>query len=344
MTVSRMFKMLLGLAVSLLLLPAARAATPQQYDAALARVQTALSAQIPRLRAGVASSAGSPVAFLAPRLLHPITRLERPGAPPAPVNTRLMLQDIAAADHVRDLTKRAAVYEALIRQVRALRRDLRAPFPAARPAADPRLAARAVLSLPAFQSDPLPPPSPLDRLVAWIEKQLSKLHGPHLSGGPRISPEFIRAILFLILAGALGVLVYVLVQTLRRQGGRAAPLALDEAEAALVEARDTDSLIALAEQQARAGDFRRAFRLTYLATLVALDTGGVLRFDRSKTNWEYLRALRASGRDDVFQSLSPLTREFDRLWYGFGSATAADYQRALTQYEALKAAPQAAPG
>ena len=74
---------------------------------------------------------------------------------------------------------------------------------------------------------------------------------------------------------------------------------------------------------------------------MTLDTSGVLRFDRSKTNWEYLRALRAAGRADVYDAMTPLTREFDRIWYGFASADASRITaRALTQYDALQAASQ----
>ncbi len=76
-----------------------------------------------------------------------------------------------------------------------------------------------------------------------------------------------------------------------------------------------------------------------VAILVA---SGVLRFDRSKTNWEYLRALRASGRSDVYDAMTPLTREFDRLWYGFATADRADYTRALAQYDAFQVASRGA--
>ena len=123
---------------------------------------------------------------------------------------------------------------------------------------------------------------------------------------------------------------------------KARPLALDEEEAVLMEARDNDSLLALAEQQAKTGDYRRAFRLVYLASLVTLDTDGVLRFDRSKTNWEYLRALRASGRGDVYTALTPLTREFDQVWYGLAPTDSSQYAWALAQYRALKDSARAA--
>ena len=38
--------------------------------------------------------------------------------------------------------------------------------------------------------------------------------------------------------------------------------------------------------------------------------------------------------------MTPLTREFDQVWYGFAYADASHYARALAQYQALLAAPQ----
>ena len=219
-------------------------------------------------------------------------------------------------------------------------------------AVDPVQAAHAILARPEYGSDPFPPPPLSDRIAAWLDQQFQKIHWPHAPqvnapniNPPSVSPSFIKGLLVLLAAGAVAVLIAVLVQVLSRRQARARTIPLlDETEAALVEARDTDSLLALADRQAQAGDHRRAFRLIYVATLVALDTGGVLRFDRSKTNWEYLRALRAAGRDDVYQAMMPLTREFDRIWYGFAPTGPSEYARAVAQYKALQAADmQAAP-
>jgi hypothetical protein len=251
-----------------------------------------------------------------------------------------LFAQIAAVGKEHDPQKSAAGYAALAQQIESLRQDL-APGTGPEKRVDPVAAARAVLSGPDFASDPLPPPSLMDRFAAWLDRMLSKLHGP-TGPTPRfhVDPKALEWTFYILMGLAFAVVVWLLVRALSRRGPRARPLVLDETETALVEARDTDSLLGLAEQQAKAGDYRRAFRLLYLATLIALDTGGVLRFDRSKTNWEYLRALRAAGREDVSQALTPMTREFDQVWYGFAPTTAADYARALSQHQALQAIPR----
>lgn len=316
------------------------AATPQEYDHALAEVQAVLVSQTQAMRAeevpvGVAAS------LVARQTLGTIHSIEPPGHAPVLVDASRLIAAIQMAEAVKKPEEKTDALEAVEGQIRLLRDQL------AHSAAVPDTAAtvksaRAVLAGPEFTSEPLPPPSLADRIAAWLDKVFTrKTPSPNVNM-PNINPNIILGILIVIAAAAFAVLVAVIVQAIRRRSVRSSPLALDEEEAVLVEARDNDSLLALAEQQAKAGDFRRAFRLIYLAALVALDTGGVLRFDRSKTNWEYLRALRASGRSDIYQAMTPLTREFDQVWYGFASTDASHYARALAQYQALLVAPQGA--
>ena len=326
----------------LLLLTAAgglRAATPQQYDRALAQVQAALGSQKQALDAQVISSAPPPP-LVAQQALLPIHSVEAPGQSPVLVDTSQLITAINSAEALKDPPQKRRALEALSRQIGLLRQAV-AEAPAQVPPAGAEQSARAVLARAEFASDPPPSPTWIDKFAAWLDR-VFRPRSPQVPSGPSINPYVIRGILVVIACAAFAVLVAVLVQAIGRREARAKPLALDEEEAVLVEARDTDSLLARAEQQARAGDYRRAFRLVYLASLIALDTGGVLHFDRSKTNWEYLRAMRAAGRSDVYAALTPLTREFDQVWYGFAPADASQYARALAQYEALQAAPAGA--
>lgn len=328
-------------AVLLLLMTASglHAATPQQYDRALAQVQAALGDQEQALDAQVISSSPPPP-LVAQQALVPIRSVEAPGQPPVLVDTSQLVAAISSAEALKDPLQKRPALEALSRQIDLLRQAI-AQIPASASPAAIKQSARAVLARAEFASDPPPPPSWIDKFAAWLDK-VFRPRKTNLPSGPSINPYVIRGILIAIACAAFAVLVAVLVQAIGRREARAKPLALDEEEAVLVEARDTDSLLALAEQQAKAGDYRRAFRLVYLASLVTLDSGGVLHFDRSKTNWEYLRALRAAGRGDVYAALTPLTREFDQVWYGFAPADASQYARALAQYEALQAAPAGA--
>ena len=313
------------------------AATPQEYDRALGQVQAALTRQSQALGAQVISSGPSP-SLVAQQALLPIHAVGAAGQAPVLVNTSPLVAAIGTAEGLKDIDRKLSALEAVSRQIALLRQTIvRTPLqtdPAAMAAS-----ARTVLARPEFASDPPPPPSIADKLAAWLDKLFRRRSSPQAPNMPNANPKVILGILIAVAAAAFVVLVAVLVQAIGRREARAKPLALDEEEAALVEARDNDSLLALAEQSAKTGDYRRAFRLVYLASLVALDTNGVLRFDRSKTNWEYLRLLRAAGRSDVYAALTPLTREFDQVWYGFAPADASQYARALAQYHALQSVP-----
>ena len=319
------------------------AATPQEYDDALAQVQVAMVSQAQAISADEVPPGEAP-SLLAQQTLGSIRSVELPGSAPMPVDTSRLIAAIQSAEAVKNPDEKADALAAVGAQIGTLRAAQTHLYSGVvpNPAAAKR-AARAVLSQPEFGSELPPPPSLAERIAAWLDRIFSSRQpsSPNLNL-PNVNPKIILGILIVIAAGAFAVLVAVIVQAIGRRSARSKPLALDEEEAVLVEARDNESLLGLAEQQAKSGDYRRAFRLVYLASLVALDTGGVLRFDRSKTNWEYLRALRTAGRGDIYSALTPLTREFDQVWYGFGLTDASHYARALTQYQALLAAPQAA--
>ncbi len=308
--------------------------TTAAYAKALGTVQGALEQQSRLLSHGVVAAPDSvPLERLAHRSLDGFKVVAVPEEAPQPVDNSVLEQTLHRVAGLPDARARAAAYAQAAQQIAGLRADLLAGK--ARETPKPPLpSVRAVLGRAEFDSDPLPPPSLLERLSRWLDRLFSRRHrttGPD----PNISPAFIRTLLIVVAAGAFALLVAVLVQGLRQRVRPQSALALTEEEEALVEARDADSLRALAEEQGRQGEWRRAFRLTYLATLVALDTNGILRFDRSKTNWEYLRALRAAGQGKTYSALLPFTREFDRIWYGGAPAMSDDYAYAVAQYQSL---------
>lgn len=322
--------------------PQSYAISQTQYDHALAAVQVSLTAQVQALRSGQIPT-GEPPLLAAKRALGAIRSVEAPGELPQLVDAGRLIDAVRSADSLHGAEKKAGAFEALNRQITDLRKSLmRSQGPSDRVDTVATLnSVRSVLSADEFASDPPPPPSFAQKVSAWLDYWLSKLfsqNNPHSPPMPPINPNILQGIFVVIAAAAFAALVYILVKALGQHGAKARPLGLAEEEAVLVQARDNDSLLALAEDQAKKGDYRRAFRLVYLAALVALDTGGVLRFDRSKTNWEYLRALRAAGRSDIYSALTPLTREFDQVWYGLSRTDVSQYAQALAQYHALLAA------
>ena len=87
-----------------------------------------------------------------------------------------------------------------------------------------------------------------------------------------------------------------------------------------------------AETLAGGGDYREAVRYLYLSTLLSLDEKGMLRFDRSKTNREYLRQVSGS---DFAPTLGSVIDVFDRVWYGFQPIDKDTYATYATQVEEL---------
>ena len=322
--------------------PQSSAISQAEYDHALATVQISLTAQVQALRSGQIPT-GEPPLLAAKRALGAIRSVEAPGELPQLVDAGRLIDAVRSADSLHSAEKKSGAFEALNRQITDLRKSLmHSQGPSGQVDTAATLSSvRSVLSADEFASDPPPPPSFAQKVSAWLDHWLSKLfsqNNPHSPPMPPINPNILQGIFVVIAAAAFAALVYILVKALGQHGAKARPLGLAEEEAVLVQARDNDSLLALAEDQAKKGDYRRAFRLVYLAALVALDTGGVLRFDRSKTNWEYLRALRAAGRSDIYSALTPLTREFDQVWYGLSRTDVSQYAQALAQYHALLAA------
>lgn len=94
-------------------------------------------------------------------------------------------------------------------------------------------------------------------------------------------------------------------------------------------------LITEAAKLAEAGDYRGAFRCAYLASISYLDEIEALRFERSRTNWEYLRELQHGGKDTSYKELKPLTLDFDRMFYGNSKCGVQDYKNALDAYNRI---------
>jgi hypothetical protein len=154
-------------------------------------------------------------------------------------------------------------------------------------------------------------------------------------GGDLLAALAPLAPVLLPVGGVLAALVAIAVfgLGLRRGRGRTAtrlPTAAHrEAEWTAAQAR------AAADEAAAAGDFRRAIRYRYLATMLALDEAGHLRFDRALTNREHLRRAPVALRDP----LRPLVLTFDRTWYGGLPAGADDYRAYTAQAGAVEAVP-----
>jgi hypothetical protein len=146
----------------------------------------------------------------------------------------------------------------------------------------------------------------------------------------------LQALIFLVLATAL---IFGAAKLVRRFQGRQKPAEKAETREALgeeipeyVTAAD---LFAMASELARQAEYRKAIRRAYIALLCDLDQRGKLRLGRSKTNRDYLDAMRSEQR--IYPTFSVMTLAFERAWYGQARATEEEFHNFVSLYqEAIK--------
>jgi hypothetical protein len=90
-------------------------------------------------------------------------------------------------------------------------------------------------------------------------------------------------------------------------------------------------LLASAEALARRGELRAAIRKAYIALLVELGDRKILSLAQYKTNRDYLGAVREV--EPLHTNVKQLTDSFERHWYGFASASDADWANFRARYK-----------
>ena len=81
------------------------------------------------------------------------------------------------------------------------------------------------------------------------------------------------------------------------------------------------------------GLWREAIHFVYWASIARLESKRIWPADRARTPREYLRLM--AGSDPRKQSLTALTRSFERTWYGGRAAESFDFKAALELAAAL---------
>jgi hypothetical protein len=85
------------------------------------------------------------------------------------------------------------------------------------------------------------------------------------------------------------------------------------------------SALKRAELLSKGNDYRTAVRFLYLSAILGLEERGLLRYDRSQTNREYLRSV--AHLPQLAARLSRMIDVFERVWYGYHAVDAAAYAR-----------------
>lgn len=187
-----------------------------------------------------------------------------------------------------------------------------------------------ILARPEFQwSEPqaLKPPAWLDKILNAIADLMNRLafgiqNGVYYGRVPII----VAAVLFFIIS------LYFISRNLSRSLVRDAELAAENG--------DNDALLTSKGAMQRAqtlsgqGDYRNAVRYLYLSSLLILDEQGMLRYDRSRTNREYLRSV--SSKPQLAKPLGDVIDVFDKVWYGFEPVDDEAYQSYVKHVDELR--------
>ncbi|MFZ5921850.1 MAG: DUF4129 domain-containing protein [Chloroflexota bacterium] len=189
---------------------------------------------------------------------------------------------------------------------------------------------QAILARPEFDW-PEEPPDPINE---WFQKVWERINQWLNSVFGDLQFTFSIDSSFLpILAGILLVVILFFVfNTVFADFVREARLAADRNGGD--EILTAESAFEKAQTLSRGGDYRSSVRYLYLSSLLALDERGLLRYDRSKTNREYLRSVANS--PELSEPLEDVIEVFDDVWYGYHSLEEKSFQQYSDRVRELK--------
>jgi hypothetical protein len=162
------------------------------------------------------------------------------------------------------------------------------------------------------------------RFYAWLARQFGKLLGR--IGLPR---SIGNVIAWIVIALATFLLLLWAVRASIRTESRPQM----DLRGASALGQDWHHWLREARDAAEGGDYRSAIHAAYWAAVARLEETNSLPEDRSRTPRESLRLVQKESA--AYAPMSHLTRRFELVWYGYRSATAADWTDAMKQLETL---------
>jgi hypothetical protein len=204
---------------------------------------------------------------------------------------------------------------------------------------DQRARLEGILARPEYQ--------PEEKRESFVQRWIRKLKEvlarllERLFGGsparelPASSAGLVTLFRILLILVVIAALVFGLIKLMRRLERRRKLAEEPEKREVLGEEIAEDAtgadLFARASELARQGEYRRAIRRAYVALLCELEERGKLRLHRSKTNRDYLDALRSETR--IYPTFSAMTGAFESVWYGEERATEEEFKEFVTLYQ-----------
>jgi hypothetical protein len=176
----------------------------------------------------------------------------------------------------------------------------------------------------------------VNQLLEKIARWLDKLSGRQGDGTVTVNvpsipflPTLLSICLVVILAYIFRSLLIDLVAEARMKGGS------DDADEVLT----ADAAFSRAQTLSRGGDYRSAVRFLYLSALLMLNERGLMHYDRSKTNREYLSSVSQS--PELAEPLRDVIDVFDNVWYGYHTLDEGTFKHYSDRVEELKEKKQA---
>ncbi len=291
---------------------------------------------------------GEAPSLVAQQVLGPIHSVEMPGQAPQPVDTGRLIAALKAAEAVHDPDEKLRRFGSRGSADHALRSEIVTAGGADRRPPDPVAtvqSARAVLAGAEFGSDPPPPPTLAERFAAWLDRMLARLqpaesqhaecqpaecqpecHSRHLHRhrARRHSPCWSPSLCRPSGGAAHGPSRWRWTRKKRRWWKRGTTTACWPWPSS----RRRPAITAAPSAWSISPRWSRWIRAASCALTAPKQTGNTCA-----------PCARRAGAM-CMQAMTPLTREFDQVWYGFARTDASHYARALAQYQALLAAPQ----
>ncbi len=166
----------------------------------------------------------------------------------------------------------------------------------------------------------------IDRLLQWLARILGQRRSISFQGNLAIQALGVLAAVLVTVA-----LVFILRRLIAEFSGDSI---LNPENGAFGNPLNAKAALARAEDLSGQGDYRSAVRYLYLSALLILDERGLLFYDRTRTNRQYLRDL--ASRPQTASLLRAVIDVFDRVWYGFQPLDAESYRRYTEQVNQLK--------
>lgn len=175
------------------------------------------------------------------------------------------------------------------------------------------------------------------KFVSFFKKLFPKTKLPSTSVNP-IMAKILMVFLTVILVALLAWLTAVLIKggSIQRKSSdkkrtKVQNSKLEEEPKTLDHPED---LLSYSKTMFDKGEWRRSYRYAFLAILLLLDRKGFIQYEKSRTNGDYLRALRR--KKQLYPVFRTVCLDFDMKWYGHAPIDSVSCKRFMEHYEDMQ--------